>query len=114
MKRILLTIFLILILFLPACSTWTARDKTLLTASILATAADAYTTCRGLSNPGNYEINPVLGKHPGNEQVVTYLIFTEIVTILIAHYVPSWRPWLLGGKTVINTAGAINNLHLEW
>ena len=93
---------------------WSTTDKTLLGASILATVADGYTTCRALDNPDNYEVNLLLGKHPSKEKVVIYLGITETLTIALAHIFPRLRPWLLGGKTLLNTACAINNSQLEW
>ena len=95
------------------CAGWTQGEKVLLAASILAAGADAYTTCNALDNPDNYEVNPMLGEHPSREQVVIYLGFTQAVTILLAHFIPSWRPWLLGLKTGLNTTCAIHNSRLE-
>ena len=110
----LIALLVVIAFLLAGCAGWSRTDKILLGASILAAGADAYTTCRALDNPGNWEVNPLLGKHPSKEQVVIYLGFTEMVTILVAHFAPTLRPWLLGGKALVNTGCAINNSTLEW
>ena len=101
-------------LSVSGCAGWTPLHKTLAITSTLATAADAYTTTRFLDNPNNYEMNPVLGKHPSNAEVVSYLAFTQLVTLGIAHLWPEARPWILGGKTLINGSLALHNTTLDW
>jgi hypothetical protein len=65
-----------------------------------------------LDDPDNWEMNPMLGRHPDNEQVVIYLSFSQIVTVIIAHFWPDMRKYLLTGKACINTGCAINNYNL--
>ena len=91
---------------------WTDGEKALLFWSTVATLADGYTTCRMLDDPDNWERNPILGKHPDNEQVVIYLSISQIVTVIIAHFWPDMRKYLLGGKACIDTGCAINNYNL--
>jgi len=112
MKRILLLVFLILLLFLPGCATprpWTTAEKTLLIASCLAAAADTYTTIDGLSH-GSRELNPIIGPYPSNERVITYMITSQALFILLAHYLPDYRVFALGFKTFLNTGCAIHNM----
>ena len=113
-NRYKLTMLLVVFLLLTGCAGWSRTEKALLAVSILAASADAYTTCRMLDNPDNWEVNPVLGDHASDEAVISYMVFTEAVTVLLAHFVPALRPYLLGGKALANTAGALNNKTLEW
>jgi len=112
MKRIIS--LLLVMCMCTGCASWSAWDKTLGVTSTLATAADAYTTCRMLNNPNNYEVNPILGKHPSNVEVITTLAAGQAFVLMIAHLVPSWRKYILGGKTVLNGSLAIHNTTLDW
>ena len=109
----------IIAIFFAGCATidvrpWTTGEKVLLGASCLAAVADAYTTTRFLDNPYNYEMNPILGMHPSDTKVVTYMISSQAIMIILAHYFPKYRSWILGVKTGLNTVGAINNSTLDW
>ena len=91
---------------------WTKEEKILLFWSSMASVADMYTTCNALSDPDNWEINPMLGRHPGNGQVIIYMSFSQIVTVIIAHFWPDMRKRILTGKATINTVFAIHNDNL--
>ena len=107
-------ILIILILFSSGCATkWTPAQKKLLAASWLATGADVYTAEKVLDNPENHERYPTLGKHPSDTKLITFALSSQIGTTILAHFMPKWRSWLLGGKTIINTGCAINNSQLE-
>ena len=109
MKRLIV----IAVILTSGCS-WSKFDTALGVTSTVATAADIYTTTQLLNNPGNYELNPILGKHPSDTKVIMVLATSQVITLVIAHFFPTIRPWLLGGKTVINTGWAIHNLQLDW
>jgi len=104
---------LIMIIFLSGCA-WSKVDIGWGIASTVATAGDAYSTTQALKNPDNYEgYSLIMSKHPSNSEVYLFMGISQIATLIVAHLVPSWRPWLLGGKTVINTGCWINNERLE-
>ena len=103
---------IILIILLSGCS-WSKSDIAWGVASTLATGADFYTTSEFLKNPNNYELNPILGKHPSNSEVFMVLASGQVIVLTIAHFFPKLRPYLLGGKTAINTSFAIHNSRLE-
>ena len=107
--------FIIVCLLLIGCATrpWTTQEKILLGASCLATVADTYTTTRFLDNEDNWEINPMLGRHPSDTKVVIYMFSSQMIVVLLAHYFPSLRIPLLGTKTVVNTGFALHNTTLE-
>ena len=107
-----LTILLCLI-FLSSCS-WSKGEIAWGIASTLATGADTYTTTRFLDNPDNYEMNPMLGKHPSDTEVITYMVTSQLLVLMVAHIFPEWRTWILGSKTAVNTGFAINNTQLDW
>jgi len=103
---------------------WTKGEKTVLAWSVGAVVADMFTTCRMLDNPYNYEMNPVLGKHPSDGKVVAVLSLSHIVCVAISHWVPeidlpiigkvNMRYSLLGSKAALNTYYSINNAQLDW
>ena len=107
---------IIIAMLLVGCATrpWTIEEKVLLGASCLAMAADTYTTTRFLDNENNWEVNPILGRHPSDTKVITYMISSQAVAIILAHYFPKYRSWILGVKTGLNTVGAVNNSTLDW
>jgi len=107
------SIMLILLITLTGCS-WSKSEIRWGLASCVATGADIHTTTRMLDNPNNYERNPIMGRHPSDATVISYMITSQILVLTIAHFVPEWRKWILGSKTAINFAWAINNTQLDW
>jgi hypothetical protein len=108
--------WLIIVLLLTGCASrpWTQQEKILLGVSCVAMLADTYTTTRFLDNSNNYEMNPILGSHPSDTNVVMYMFSSQVVAIILAHYFPKYRSWILGIKTGLNTSGAVNNSALDW
>ena len=108
--------WVLLFLLLTSCAIrpWTKQEKILLGVSCLAATTDIYTTTRFLDNQHNWEINPILGRNPSDTEVITYMISSQIVTIILAHFIPKYRKWILGIKTGLNTTGTMNNLTLDW
>ena len=80
---------IISILILTGCS-WSMQDRALLVASIGASYADYRTTTRILDE-GGYEMNPLIGKHPSDGELAVWMISSEVLVILLAHYYPKWR-----------------------
>ena len=109
-SRLLKLTCITLILFSVGCAGWTRTEKALLVASVVMSVADMTTTMEIL-NDGGYELNPCIGRHPSNERVVLFMVGSETLTIILAHYFPEWRTVILGGKTVINTMCVINNVN---
>ena len=103
---------IILIILFSGCS-WSKSEISWGVASTLATGADFYTTSEMLENPNNYEMNPILGKHPSNSEIFMVLATGQVITLTIAHFFPKLRPYILGGKTAINCEWAIHNSQLE-
>ena len=66
-------------------------------------AADVWTTHRGLKEPGTYEVNPLLGKHPSLEK----LIITKVVlgTIMLNNY----ESWEVNAINIIHVYVVHNN-----
>ena len=110
-KLIIIPIILILTgcgKFQPDPRPWTTEEKTLLVVSCLAAAADTYTQTRVFDNDG-YEANPIPGRHPPKSRFVGYMITSQMVAVLVAHYFPEYRRFVMGGKTIVNTSFAIHN-----
>ena len=115
MKKLLS--ILVGVLLLTSCAhvkdkSWDTTDKVLLVTSTLAVSADTYTTTRMLTNPNNYEMNPIMGKHPSDGRVIATMAVGHALVLLIAHYFPEYRKFLLGSKTMINTGLALQNREL--
>ena len=107
--------WIIVLVFLAGCASprpWTKEEKMLLAASCLATTADMVTTLDMLDD-GNWEINPMMGKHPTDGQVVITIGITQALTVVLAHYWDDFRSWILGAKTGINAGFAFHNLRLK-
>lgn len=104
---------IILILILTGCS-WSKSEIKWGIASTIATGADIYTTTRMLDNPRNHECNPLMGRHPSDTRVIIHMAGFQVLALTMAHFVPEWRSWILGGKTGINTICTINNMNLDW
>lgn len=113
-RKLLVVLTLGLLLLSTSCVTmnprpWTTEEKIALGLSVVATAADAYTTMEILDTPGGYEMNPMLGRHPSDEKVVVFLGLSEVLTALVAHYIPDWRLGILAGKAAVNGHAAWRN-----
>jgi len=102
----------ILILILTGCA-WSKAEKQLLTASWLAFGADLWVSENKLDNPHNHENYFTLGKHPNDTKLITYGLTSQTGVTILAHFMPKWRKWLLGGKTILNTGCAIHNSRLD-
>lgn len=105
-------IFLIILTGCVHVHPWTKTEKVALVGSLLAAGADLYTSERAFDDPWNHECNPLMGRHPTDTELVTYMLTSQIAVTLLAHCFPKWRLWILGGKTTINGACAWNNYNL--
>ena len=106
----------VVLLLCAGCATiyrpWTMQEKQIAVLSCVATAADAYTTISMLDNPDNYEMNPILGKHPGDGKVVFVLGITQVLSLVFVHYFPDLRIPFLGLKSGLNAGCAVHNTSL--
>ena len=103
---------IIAVILLSGCS-WSKSDIAWGVASTLATGADFYTTSEFLETPNNYELNPILGKHPSNSEIFIVLATGQVIALTISHFYPKLRPYILGGKTAISCGWAIHNSQLD-
>ena len=109
-SRLLKVTCITLIFFSAGCAGWSRTEKVLLVASVVMSVADMTTTIEGLNN-GGYELNPIIGKHPSDERFISFMVGSEVLTIILAHYFPEWRKAILSGKTLINAGCVIHNLN---
>ena len=103
---------------------WTTGEKVMLGWSVLASAADYYTTTEALNNPDVYEANFFMGRHPSNGKVAIFIGVSELIAIAVSHWYPdielpligkvNMRYGYLGAKAALNTGCAINNSQLDW
>lgn len=114
----ILLITLVTLVLLPGCASlpkprpWTREEKVLLVVSILAAGADLYTTKQMLDR-GNYEMNPLIGKHPTDTELMIKLPVIQLSYWVLCHYWPKMRTGLLGCKITINTGLATHNSGLK-
>ena len=118
MVRKILVIALVTLVLLPGCASlpkprpWTTEEKVLLVGSILAAGADLYTT-KKMRDRGHDEINPLIGEHPTDTELMIKLPVLQLSYWVLCHYWPQMRTGLLGCKITINTGNAIHNSRLE-
>jgi len=101
---VILTIFFLL----SGCATWSRTDKILLAASWGAAFAD-YKTTSDVLGDGGYEMNPFIGEHPSDTKLLSYIVVTQLGVTILAHYMPRYRKWLLGGSAAVHGVCAIHN-----
>lgn len=107
-----LSIALAVVAFLTGCATprpWTKTEKAVAGLFLLGKAADLYTTERALDDPNNYEINPILDKHPTDTGLMIYFPASAFITLGISHYIPGLRTPLLSFFAGVNFTLAWHN-----
>ena len=87
---------------------WTRQEKAAAGFFVLAHSADAITTSQ-LTDHGNYEMNPIMGKHPSDIEIGVYFSLTAIGALVVSHFNPDLRKPLLYGYGSINSICAIHN-----
>jgi len=110
-KLKILTCWLLMtaILFLlSGCATWSHTDKALLAASWGAAFADWKTTTRVLDDGGS-EMNPLVTDHPSDSTLLTYIVVSQLGVTILAHCMPKYRTWILGGATAVHLGCAVHN-----
>ena len=104
-------LFLFIALLFTSCASprpWTKQEKVAAGFFLLAHSADAITTSQ-LTDHGNYETNPILGKHPSDTKVGVYFSLTAIGALVVSHFNPDFRKPLLYSYGALNTGLAIHN-----
>lgn len=82
----------------PSYRPWTRGEKAAAAYFIAGHLADAYTTERHQDYPDRFiEMNPILGCHPRDSEVIAYFSLTGAATLALTHFYPKLRyPLLLG------------------
>jgi len=103
---------------LMGCATpteWTKGDKIAAGYFLLGHTADFLTTERNLDGTDTfsfYEMNPILGKHPSDTELMFYVSLSAIGGLMIAHFCPKYRKLMLGAYGTANWGCAIHNQEL--
>ena len=108
-------LFLFIALLFTSCASprpWTKQEKIAAGFFLLAHSADAITTSQ-LTDNGNYEINPILGKHPSDTKISVYFSLTAIGALIVSHFNPDFRKPLLYGYGALNAGLAIHNYSIN-
>ena len=87
---------------------WTKTEKLSAVYFIVGHTLDGYTTEKML-NHGNYETNPIMGRRPSDSTVAVYFSITGVAAVILAHFSPKARKWLLLSYGTLNGAMAIRN-----
>lgn len=109
----LLSLLIALTLLLTSCATWSRTDKLLAVGSLTATAADYYTTKQVLSRPGTHEANPIYGSDPSDARLIGTMAASNLILMVLAHYYPELRKYILGGNMVLHGGAAIYNTQVD-
>lgn len=88
--KYLLTLLVLLILSSTSYATdvWTKKDTTYQAICLTLKAVDWLQTKEIARNPNYYELNPILGKYPSQNEVDLYFASTAIAHTIIAYYLP--------------------------
>lgn len=109
-----LPILLLLPLLLGCGSTyrWTKTDLAMGGAFMALQVADTVTTNEILDS-GGHEMNPIMGKHPSDTELVLYKAGSSALVLGLAHLFPGKpRKVILGIGIVIAGGCVINNLNV--
>jgi len=87
MKKILPLIFFLFTF--QAHADWTKQDTITESVFLSTLAVDAMQTIDIKNHPGMYETNPILGRHPSDDQVIAYFITTGYLHYQIAKHLDS-------------------------
>ena len=96
MKKIIALFALIIIL--SSCGPtkpWTRWDKACGAFYAMGHGADIASTEKALDNPNNYEMNPILGKHPTDTEIAVWGVATTMGVLIVADRIPQIRKPLL-------------------
>ncbi|MDE2096974.1 MAG: hypothetical protein KGL39_06995 [Patescibacteria group bacterium] len=89
---------------------WSADDTAGLLAMLGSTAADIDSTKQVFKQPGAFEQNPLIGKHPSGANLDTAGIVAGTITGGAAALAPSGtRGNILDAATAVHTLAALNN-----
>ena len=106
------SIYLIVLWLLMGCShldqnhvKWSGWDKTCGIFCLGGRTMDMVSTEYALNNPNNYELNPVLGKHPSDTKLAVYGAATTCFVLILADQVGKYSTKLR--KTILIIGGAL-------
>jgi len=91
---------------------WTTGEKIMAGAFIAAHGANWYSTKRALSFDNITEMNPILGERPNDTEIASYFIVSGLIGLGVAHYMPEWRYWILGGYAATNIYFTFHDMQL--
>ena len=113
MKRLALAALLAVTINAQAADDWSTTDKALAASAMTAYALDWAQTRDIANHPDLYETNPLLGRHPSNGKINIHFIGTGLITLGIAHVLPStYRKLFLTGVVVVEARFISHNAHL--
>ena len=115
MKTIILTIvFLFYATSTFAADPWSNKDKALAATMSTLLVVDWGQTINSARNPAAYqEINPILGLHPSEQSIHTYMGTALIGALTISHFLPSkYRALFMGSVIALELPYVYNNYQI--
>jgi hypothetical protein len=91
---------------------WTFGEKALGVVAVTGCLADNYTTKKGMDAGGYEETNIVLGEDPSDASLGLWTVGLLTGGLLLAHFVPEYRPWILAAWAALGWYGAWHNYDL--
>lgn len=89
MKKVIgILIILIFNVSIVFADEWTAKDTKYQAVFLLFKSVDYLQTKEIARNPKYYELNPIIGKHPTQNEIDIYFLSTAILHTGIAYYLP--------------------------
>jgi len=105
---------ILIVLFCFGCTHFPYTKKDIIPVSLLVagTIADMASTRYAIDH-GNVELNPVLGKRPSNQVLITVGVSKLAAMVFLGRYVqPKARRWIFSGTAVLNAGTALQNIRL--
>ena len=93
--------YLLILLLLSGCSTWSTQDIVMESTWQALHVIDWQQTLNVADNPDQYyELNPFIGKHPSRGKVNSSMGLYAVGHAVITHYIPrGWQCWKLPCRT---------------
>lgn len=120
MKKMLIMMCILVLVFGNGCVSliphprpWTKDEKIAAGFFIAAHTANAFTTEAHQDHPDMYyEMNPIMGRHPSDTEIIAYFSITGVVALLIAHFYPELRKPLLYGYGGVGCYWTVHDLNM--
>ena len=96
-----------------AADPWSQKDKALTATMSTLLVVDWGQTINIARDPSYHEINPILGRHPSEQSVNTYMGAALVGALTISHFLPSkYRALFTGSVIALELPYVYNNYQI--